>query len=69
MAVGRLVGPRTSKLMVQAMERRAWDIRGRVFQATLLLTLAISLFILGVLIVGRRSGRLGRAHWPPRRGS
>ena len=51
MAVGRLVGPRTSKLMVQAMERRALDIRGRVFQATLLLTLAISLFILGVLIV------------------
>ena len=51
MAVGRLVGSRTSKMMVQAMERRSWDIRGRVFQVTLLLSLLISLFILGVLIV------------------
>ena len=51
MAVGRLVGPRTSEKMVQAMERRAFDVRGRVFHLTLLLTLLITLFILGVLIV------------------
>ncbi len=51
MAVGRLVGERTSKKMVQVMERRATDVRGRLFQFSLLVTLLISLFILGVLIV------------------
>ena len=51
MAKARLIGDRTGKVMVQAMERRATDVRGRVFQITLLTTLLISLFILGVLIV------------------
>lgn len=51
MAVGRLIGDRTGQKMVQAMERRALDVRGRVFHISLLLTLLISLFILGVLIV------------------
>ena len=51
MAKARLVGDRTNKIMVQAMERRSADVRGRVFQITLLVTLLISLFILGVLIV------------------
>ncbi len=51
MAKARLVGHRTSKVMAQAMERRTADVRGRVFQMSLLTTLLISLFILGVLIV------------------
>lgn len=51
MAKARLVGERTNKMMVQAMERRSTDVRGRVFQITLLVTLLISLFILGVLLV------------------
>lgn len=51
MAVGRLVGPRTSEKMAQAMERRSVDVKGRAFQATLLVTLLTSLFILGVLII------------------
>ena len=45
------MGDRTNKMMVQAMERRSTDVRGRVFQITLLVTLLISLFILGVLLV------------------
>jgi len=51
MAKARLVGHRTSKVMAQAMERRTADVRGRVFQMSLLTTLLISLFILGVLVV------------------
>ncbi len=51
MAKARLIGDRTSKVMVQAMERRSTDVRGLVFQITLLVTLLISLFVLGVLIV------------------
>ncbi len=51
MAKARLIGERTSNMMVQAMERRSSDVRGRVFQISLLLTLLISLFILAVLVV------------------
>ena len=51
MAKARLVGDRTNNMMVQAMERRSTDVRGRVFQITLLVTLLISLFVLAVLIV------------------
>ncbi|MCY4035982.1 MAG: phosphate ABC transporter permease PstA [bacterium] len=51
MAKARLVGDRTNKVMVQAMERRSTDVRGRVFQISLLVTLLVSLFILAVLIV------------------
>ncbi len=51
MAKARLIGDRTSKVMVQAMERRSTDVRGLVFQITLLVTLLISLFVLAVLIV------------------
>ncbi len=51
MARARLVGDRTNRMMVQAMQRRSTDVRGRVFQISLLVTLLISLFILGVLIV------------------
>lgn len=51
MAKARLVGERTNKMMVQAMERRSTDVRGRVFQITLLVTLLISLFVLAVLLV------------------
>ncbi|MCY4163964.1 MAG: phosphate ABC transporter permease PstA [bacterium] len=51
MAKARLVGDRTSTMMVQAMERRSTDVRGRVFQVSLFVTLLLSLFILGVLVV------------------
>ncbi len=51
MAAGRVVGERTSKKMVLAMERRSRDVRGRAFRISLLLTLLVSLFVLGVLVV------------------
>ncbi|MCY4256822.1 MAG: phosphate ABC transporter permease PstA [bacterium] len=51
MVKARLVGDRTSTMMVQAMERRSTDVRGRVFQVSLFVTLLLSLFILGVLVV------------------
>ncbi|MXW41974.1 MAG: phosphate ABC transporter permease PstA [Acidimicrobiia bacterium] len=51
MAKSRLIGNRTNKMMVQAMQQRAFDVRGRTFQITLLAMLLISLFILTVLIV------------------